>query len=335
MVDCPVCANGATDVKFRVSASTAAQHFVHRAANPKVNAELASHISDLWSGRDCEIRICRECGFGFASPFISGDARFYNLAYPSVSYPRMKWEFARTIDAVRASGLSSKTALEVGAGYGFFLDQLCGAGFSPANIVAIEYNDGAIAELRGKGYAAIASDLRSEEFANQNAAFDFIFMFQVVEHMADLEALFERLSFLLRPCGHVFIAVPNINRTNYQEAHGSLLDMPPNHVSRWTGEAFTKLSSRHGLRLAEIEIEPFSFSVFLPMDIRYSHLRRAQELPASFSGVVRSMRRGNARKFLEITAMLAMIPARLPHWLTAYRQREKLGASLWVKLQKI
>nr|WP_249787305.1 class I SAM-dependent methyltransferase [Bradyrhizobium sp. BRP23] len=247
----------------------------------------------------------------------------------------MKWEFARTIDAVRSPDLSSKTALEVGAGYGFFLDQLCRAGFSPANIVAIEYNDGAIAELRSRGYAAIASDLRSEDFANKRAEFDFIFMFQVVEHMADLEALFERLSVLLRPGGQVFIAVPNINRTNYQEAHGSLLDMPPNHVSRWTGEAFAKISSRHGLRLVEIEIEPFSFSVFLPMDIRYSHLRRAQELPASSSGLVRRMRRGNARKLLEIAVMLSSIPARLPHWLAAYRQREKMGASLWVKLQKI
>src|ERR1019366_4002440 len=96
LAKCPVCSSEHTQMRYSLSAQEAAQHFVLSEASPKRNRELSSHIGNLWGGRDCSVRQCDDCGFGFADPYISGDATFYNLAYERSSYPSEKWEFERT-----------------------------------------------------------------------------------------------------------------------------------------------------------------------------------------------------------------------------------------------
>jgi len=121
---CPVCCSERTQTRFTLSAQEAAQHFVLNEANPKRNRELSSHISNLWGGRDCSIRQCEDCGFGFAVPYVAGDATFYNLAYERSSYPSEKWEYDRTIKELSSINFRAEHILEVGAGFGFFLDKI-------------------------------------------------------------------------------------------------------------------------------------------------------------------------------------------------------------------
>ena len=328
---CPTCLSTSTSPKMHFSAAQAAQHFVQAKEHPDINRKLQAHIERLWSGNVCEIRSCDDCGFGFSWPFVAGDDVFYNLAYPHVGYPTMKWEFQRTIRALRGIELSSKRVLEVGAGFGFFLDVLCENGAVPGNIEAIEYNEGSIRRLRQRGYSTIQDDVRSSSF--QSKTFDLIFLFQVVEHMDQLDALFSRLRSFVPAGGSIFIAVPNVKRTDYQESQGLLLDTPPNHIGRWTTRAFEAIAARHGLSLADAETEPFDLALFLKTDLIYSHRRRAQEFPSSFSGSARSMRRGPLRTALEVAAIAAGIPSRISHWASAYADRYQLGQSLWVQLR--
>jgi 2-polyprenyl-3-methyl-5-hydroxy-6-metoxy-1,4-benzoquinol methylase len=246
---CPACLSADTSLKFQVSSEQAAQAFVQVQEQRERNLKLRSHIEQLWDAAACEIRSCAICGFGFAWPFVAGDDTFYNLAYPKVGYPSMKWEFQRTLRALERVNLGTKSVLEVGAGYGFFLDLLREGGMPASNIEAIEYNLDSIDRLRSRGYTAISHDMRSSVFDSRASAFEYIFLFQVVEHMADLDALFSRLRFLLKPGGSIFISVPNVRQIDYQEAHKSLIDMPPNHVGRWTVQAFKAISFRNGLDL--------------------------------------------------------------------------------------
>ncbi|CAN5308520.1 hypothetical protein BH11PSE4_BH11PSE4_10510 [soil metagenome] len=331
---CPACAKADLQLQFSVTASQAAQSVVLPAADYDRNQRLTAHIRSLWGTDRCDIMKCNHCGFGFSSPFVAGDADFYNLANSDVSYPVAKWEFRRTIEALRLAHRANATVLEVGAGDGFFLDMLGSVSIEANNITAVEYNTKSIRNLESRGYRTIPSDIREPQFDEYRSAFDFIFLFQVVEHMAGLDSLFGRLRTLLKPGGSVFIAVPNPRRIAYQEAHDSVLDMPPNHVGRWTPQAFSELSARQGLRVVATEIEPMDWAEFLEHDISYSHIRRTQLNPDGFSARIRSLPRGKFRRLAEAAAAMAYVPARLGAWADAYRDRRNMGGSLWVQLER-
>ncbi|GLH77411.1 hypothetical protein SSBR45G_23190 [Bradyrhizobium sp. SSBR45G] len=330
---CPACSGHRTAARFVVSAEQAAQHFVQQQEHPDINRKLRSHIEELWGGRSCQIRACESCGFGFSWPFVAGDQLFYNLAYPYVAYPSDRWEFGRTLEALRGQQLQGKTMLEVGAGFGYFLDLLCLHGASASLLTATEYGRTASARLRALGYEVVEDDVRSDALLAMSSRFDFIFLFQVVEHMDRLDELFQRLARLGKAGARVFIAVPNTAHTNYQEAHESLIDMPPNHIGRWTIEAFRRIGPRHGFDVVEHETQPFDMRHFLRTDLVFSHVRRAQDHPGSLSGRVRSLPRSPLRTVLEAAAIAAGSIRRLPHWRSAYADRQRLGLSLWVQLK--
>jgi 2-polyprenyl-3-methyl-5-hydroxy-6-metoxy-1,4-benzoquinol methylase len=315
-----------------VSRGQAAQHFVQAREFPTINRDLNSHIEEIWRGDSCQIMECASCGFGFAWPYVAGDTTFYNLAYPHVAYPSARWEFDRTIEAIKGQNLRESTVLEVGAGYGFFLDRLCQMGATESLLTATEYNNIAIDRLRSRGYRVIENDVRSDALLAMREQFDLIALFQVVEHMDRLDDLFKRIFYLAKPGASIFIAVPNTDHTNYQEAHDSLIDMPPNHIGRWTINAFRRISSRHRLDLRQHETQPFDTLKFLKTDVVFSHVRRAQDRPNSPSGTVRSMRRSKFRTALEVATIAAYGFSRIPHWATAFQKRQGLGLSLWVHL---
>jgi 2-polyprenyl-3-methyl-5-hydroxy-6-metoxy-1,4-benzoquinol methylase len=315
-----------------IYADDAAQHFVLREDDPKRHEAIKANIVTLWNDSHCQVIRCDLCGFGFSFPFVAGDATFYNLAYTSEGYPRDKWDFSRTLSALQTMDTKGKSALEVAAGNGFFLDKIVGALFERAKVVATEYNEGSIKNLKSKGYTAFRDDIRASAFDDKKAAFDFIFLFQVVEHMTDLAMLFNRLRMLIRTGGSVFITVPNQVRTIFQEASNSLLDMPPNHVGRWTPAAFRAITHRHGFKVVTHEVEPFNYSVFLKTDIFYSHRRRSQRAH-SIANRVRGLPRGILRTSAEAATMAVFAPSRIPTWVAAFPKRSTLGASLWIQLE--
>jgi SAM-dependent methyltransferase len=328
---CPACGGTATATRLRISADEATAHFVpHGHANFE---PLRQHIRQLWAGDTAELKQCSGCGFGFCWPYRAGDAEFYRLAYPTTSYPVMKWEFGRTIAALRKIGAKPRSILEVGAGDGFFLRLLTPDFCKTAQMEATEFNAAAVRRLQADGIQASATDIRGAEWGDRQGAFDAIFLFQVVEHMDDLHGLFGRLSALLAADGHIFIAVPNTFRTSFNEDNGSLIDMPPNHVGRWTEKAFAEASRPHGLNVLEAAIEPFSLKRFARQDIYYSHRRRAQT-EGTFSAQARKVKSPAVRKVAEPLAALAGVPGRLPVWLRAARATPHLGGALWVHLAR-
>jgi 2-polyprenyl-3-methyl-5-hydroxy-6-metoxy-1,4-benzoquinol methylase len=332
-VACPACLRTDVDSILTVSAAQAAQSVILPKSDPVRNERLTRHIQALWGMDHCQILKCQHCGFGFSWPFVAGDAEFYNLANSDIVYPEVKWEYHRTIEALRLRNGVNMTALEVGAGDGFFLDLVSPSLIKSENILAVEYNNKSIANLKQRGYRTTSADIRDPSFNDRQNAFDVIFMFQVVEHMDKVGDLFDRVRYLLKPNGSAFIAVPNPRRIEYQESHESVLDMPPNHIGRWTSEAFFELSKRAGLRLVASEIEPLDWVEFLKHDITYSHIRRTQLDPDGVSARIRSLPRSRYRRPAEALAAAMFIPSRFGSWLAAYSNRKNMGGSLWVQLE--
>jgi SAM-dependent methyltransferase len=329
MIKCPICASGQAATILELDPQQSAQHFISLEGSPERSRDLACHIRKLWGGTKCFVRECSSCHFGFSDPFVAGDARFYQLAYERAKYPSERWEFRRTLKELSSTKFRADRILEVGAGFGFFLDKVVGTYVPRSGIAALEYSEEAIGILRGKGYSAQQNDLRAVEIAGH---FNAIFLFQVVEHMDNLDDLFASLYRLLDSNGALFIAVPNQKRIMFNEMNESLLDVPPNHIGRWSPAAFEIIGARHGLRLDRHELEPFSLIDFVIRDIAYSYLRRAQKL-GTMENWSRSLRSKWYGKLIGAVVAALHAPRRIGTWWEASRSQD-LGSSLWVKFTK-
>lgn len=335
MTQCPACLSTDTAALFSVSAEDAAQLLVIKEGPYRARHDaLVSLIRRKWNGDHCEMRSCSNCGFGFASPFVAGDAQFYNLAYPTVRYPKMKWEFAKTLEVLRSLPTDGKRALEVAAGHGSFLDLCVPEIFSPDHVTATEFSDDSVRILRSKGYEAICADVRAEELKVRAGSFDFIFLFQVIEHMDDVDGLFASLADLCKPGASIFVAVPNVRWIKYREANRSLMDLPPTHIGRWTPDAFAAASKRHGISVVANEIEPFSAAKFVRDDLLFSHFARAHRR-GTIANKARSLESKELRLVAELAEAVMFAPLRLAPLASGLRERQWMGgAALWVQMRR-
>ena len=137
---CPICRGTGSYQVASYEADEAAQAFVPRRLAPDRHTELSRKLSALWHNAPCILCRCDSCDFIYAAPFVSGDAEFYHLAFPDASYPRQKWEYDRTRQALRECKFVEPSLLEIGAGNGAFLKQLLKDGWPPGNLQAFEFS---------------------------------------------------------------------------------------------------------------------------------------------------------------------------------------------------
>ena len=331
--ECPACHAERAERLYCVDAAQAAQHYVLRETAPDRHRALRTHIVELWGGETCDVLRCCACGFGFAHPFRAGDARFYELAYERTGYPADKWEYRRTLEAIDRADLPDDfSLLEVGAGDGAFLSRVTPARTSPGCVLATEFSDYGRRAIEALGVACLAEDVRAIPADVAGAPFDVICMFQVLEHLDRIDDLFEHLGRLSAQDGHVFIAVPNAARIAFNEANGSLLDLPPNHVGRWTRAAFDALSERHGWHVATREIEPEGARAKVQEMVMYRYMRRRQTSGSAANRVER-LQSAPLRRAFQVGVAASYGLAAVP---TIARMvwHDGLGASQWVHLRR-
>ena len=325
---CPVCGSNETRLKETISATDAASYFVDTLDLGAVR-QLAATIGELWGRPFAEQRDCTQCGFGFTDPFIAGNAEFYNALYGTHGYPKKKWEFVKTIDVLRATGAGRGNAVEIGCGMGYFLDLVAQDIYPKSQLVGLDYNVDGLQRLRERGFSTGTPDLN----ALPENAYESVFMFQVLEHQDSLGATFANLHRILKPGGSIFIAVPNPELIAFNTAHGSLPDVPPNHIGRWNNRAFEIMAERSGLRLKAFEVEPFSLRNAVLMDLRYSYIQQARR-GKGIASMLYGSRRTSAGKVLNTFAAGVTGVSRLSVWLHLRAQRARLGENNWAHLVK-
>ncbi len=334
-VVCPACGGHDGRVCFSVSAREAAYHFVVAEAEPERFSALERYLDRCWGGHRCRVIECSHCQFCYADPFIAGDSTFYRLAYPHHGYPTDRWEFRVTAAEVRriAEGTPQRQRhlLEIGSGEGAFIRQVCPSVIPPANVLCTEYSRNGKAAVEAFGIECLACDVRDLRDARYHQRFDFICLFQVLEHMDRLDELFRHLAWLSQPDASVFISVPNDRLIAFYEQNGCLLDMPPNHLSRWTANAFRSLTQRHGWRVAAHAYAPRAFLPLYQRVALYRYMRQSQ-----FSGTLSNRVAAIADKRIRRLAQIAVIAGHavraIP--LIARLRSPELGESQWVRLVK-
>lgn len=151
---------------------------------------------------------------------------------------------------VNALQPSKGRLLDIGAGTGDFLSVAKENGWK---VSAIEPSAKArsIAEAKGIRF----SD-RTENF--DDASFDAITMWHVLEHVPDPSAQLLELNRILKPDGIIIIAVPNFKSYD-AELYGEFwaaYDVP-RHLWHFSRSAIAKLSEKAGLKLVDTRPMPF------------------------------------------------------------------------------
>jgi len=193
--------------------------------------------------------ICHNCELLFYYPKIKWGGNFYkNLSKNNWYYEDNKWEFEIARNIIKKNQRNS--LLEIGCGNGNFLKQIKDL----VNIIqGTEINEDAIASCKKIGLDVTKCDL--EKINNK---FGFIVMFEVLEHLENLDNLFSNIYRILDDDGILIIAVPNPD-SYLKYIDPDLLDIPPHHFTGWNYKTFEYLSKEFNFEILTYEKEPLRF----------------------------------------------------------------------------
>jgi SAM-dependent methyltransferase len=160
-----------------------------------------------------------------------------------------RWEFDIAAEDIR----NCRNVLEIGCGTGTFLERLMREDPGRSTL-GLEPNPDAVYVAREKGLRVEARDL--EEFALDHAeAFDAVCSFQVLEHVPTPDGFLKAAFSCLRHGGLCLLTVPNREGfTRY--AVNDFGNMPPHHLTRWSGRVIRHIASRYEATVERVLEEP-------------------------------------------------------------------------------
>jgi len=215
--------------------------------------------------------------------------------------------------------------LEVGAGNGAFVKRLAEGLFLKEDLLCTEYSDFGSKQITGLGIPCISDPIQVLKTEEHKGRFNYICMFQVLEHMDNLKDQFETLNHLSGLGTILYITVPSESYRAFYDRLGRHMDTPPNHLTRWNYSSFQKLGEEFGWRLMEHQNQRMSYNEKLKRLI-FDRL----ECHGVFRRSNRSGRKLPAhRKLLLAFAAAGMV---LTHpYAVVKLGTERLGISQWVK----
>ena len=151
---------------------------------------------------------------------------------------------------------SGKTLLDVGCGTGDFLKTALNAGWE---VQGVEPNERARAIANRKTNNKVDTPGALDNF--QDASFDVITLWHVLEHLPNLEQQIKMLSRLLKRDGILIIAVPNFKSydAKHYKTFWAAYDVP-RHLWHFSKDSIKKLFSDIGMTL--YQIKPMLFDSF-------------------------------------------------------------------------
>jgi 2-polyprenyl-3-methyl-5-hydroxy-6-metoxy-1,4-benzoquinol methylase len=181
---------------------------------------------------------------------------------------------------------NSRRLLEIGSGYGSFLEAAATAGWDAEGVEISRY---ACDVARGRGCQVYCGQLEAAPVAE--SAFDVIVMWDVIEHLTSPLEVLSRVARLLRPGGAVFIRTPDaralapsLGPIRFIYRHFVYPANTPEHVFHFTPAGLARVLANVGIHQADVDAhtmldECVAAGNHLPIRaIRSAVLRYAQAL---------------------------------------------------------
>ena len=211
---------------------------------------------------------CLGCGFKYTNPRpIDSKLGLYYKSENYISHSDTKKGIvSKLYHAVRWYALKGKlslvqrivsrgTLLDYGCGTGAFAEVCAKAGW---NVTGFE-PDGDARKVAASRGVSVINDFN--QLNSDGNLFDAITLWHVMEHIPDLQVKIRLLYDLLKPGGHLFVAVPNYKSYDGQHygAYWAAYDVP-RHLSHFDQTSMKGLVTNVGFQL--LETRPMKFDSF-------------------------------------------------------------------------
>jgi len=194
---------------------------------------------------------CESTGYRFFYPFdIAGDGDFYEkLEQIPWYYANWKWDY----DVAQNYISSNARVLDIGCGEGKFLSYLKSS--KGCIVEGLELNENALKIAVENNIAVFNQTI--QEYSNLNKEnYDVVTLFQVLEHISNVDEFLKSAIKVVRPKGLLIIAVPNNEPYYLKYDKDHFLNLPPHHMGWWNQESLEKVAKIFNLELIKIVKQP-------------------------------------------------------------------------------
>jgi 2-polyprenyl-3-methyl-5-hydroxy-6-metoxy-1,4-benzoquinol methylase len=179
---------------------------------------------------------CNICNTLFLRPFPR--VQSIELLYKSFTYvnglideQRIRKQSRKILSKLHTLNPKGKTLLDIGSGYGFFLDEANKAGLTTIGIEPSKKLVVQSIELLNRSIKVINKSFDGFYLKNLNKKYDFITLIHVIEHVTNPKKTILQALKLLKPQGILYIETPNLQSHlfNIEKEQYTFLT-PPEHL---------------------------------------------------------------------------------------------------------
>jgi len=197
---------------------------------------------------------CSKCNINYFVPIVSGDNKFYkNLAKFDWYYQKNKIEY----EYIKPYINENSKVLDIGCGAGYFANYL-----NNVEYTGLEPNTNENINLKSN-FKIITTNLEQHS-VDYSEYYDYVCLFQVLEHIGDPYSLLSYALKTLKRGGKLIISVPN-NDSYLKFMVNGILNFPPHHLIRWNKISLNEISNIMGIKkifLTELPLDDIHFSNF-------------------------------------------------------------------------
>ena len=221
----------------------------------------SKNIKKEFSKSGFEYASCNDCGTLYQTPrppIKEFDAFYQNskssqywadVFFPSVAEARREKIFKprvqRLLDMCKTKNLNISKLIDVGAGYGIFLDEWRKV-MPETELIAIEPSISLAKECRNKELSVVESLAENVEGYDDYA--DLVVCFEVLEHVDSPLDFVNVLKEMVKPGGYLFISTLCIDGFDLQILWDKSSQIsPPHHINFHSIKGFERLFERAGL----------------------------------------------------------------------------------------
>lgn len=189
---------------------------------------------------------CKVCSLMYFHPPVAGSHEFYtHLNKFNWYYLAEKSEYRTAASLIPAGA----RVLDVGCGEGKFAKLI-----NSSSYVGLEMNLAIMNDATESG-PTILPELVGDHSRRRHEWYDVVCIFQVLEHVVDVNSFIEDCLRCLRPGGLLIVSVPAADSFVSQTVNG-ILNLPPHHLTWWPDAALDHLAQKFCLAQERLIHEP-------------------------------------------------------------------------------